>query len=355
MKINIKPVLKAIGAFALPLSVAMSSCTVEPDESNRFTFTGETVNDFLLHNDSIFSSFNYILSRCGQDRILSSYGEYTCFAPKNEAIAAYIDSLYRDTTATIPHNGMSSNSLEGLSDSLCSDIALYHLVKQEVTTTDIINNPTATYRTMLGRDITAALSGNAVLVNGGAPIDMDMRDNELVNGYVHAINTCIPRSNRLVSDELMDNEDFSIFYEALVRTGLDEALQVQSKTLTEAPPAKVNGYYTPTECKKGFTLFAEPDSVFNANGIYVFDDLVEHCKEWYGDCAEWYDYVRSNGVDMSDDYTNERNVVHMFVAYHILKAAVNYNVMALRINSNPANNWNSFKTINPAIIGGIYC
>ena len=67
MKINIKPALKAIGAFALPLCVAMSSCTVEPDESNRFTFTGETVNDFQLHNDSIFSNFNYIHLLCTEE------------------------------------------------------------------------------------------------------------------------------------------------------------------------------------------------------------------------------------------------------------------------------------------------
>ena len=351
MKINIKPALKAIGAFALPLCVAMSSCTVEPDESNRFTFTGETVNDFLLHNDSIFSNFNYILSRCGQDRILSSYGEYTCFAPKNEAIEHYIDSLWNDTDCDIPHNGLTSNGLEGLTDSLCSDIALYHLVKIEVSTTDMINNPTATYRTMLGRDITATVSGNTVLVNGGAPIDMNMRDNELVNGYVHAINTCIPRSNRLVSDELEENLEFSIFFEALQRTGLDKALETQAKTLTEAPPAEKKDYYIPTECKKGFTLFAEPDSIFEANGIYSFPVLVEKCKEWYGRCATgtrsmnegWYDYFRTNNieVDMSDDYTKENNVVHMFVAYHILKASVNYNVMAFRNNSNPGNNWNA--------------
>ena len=150
MKIHVKSLLKGIGAFVLPVCVALSSCTAEPDESNRFTFTGETVNDFLLNNDSLFSDFNYILKRSGQDRILSSYGEYTCFAPKNAAIAEYIDSLWNDKESVddygnLLHNGMTDPSLEGLSDSLCTDIVMYHLVKATITTTEMITNASATY------------------------------------------------------------------------------------------------------------------------------------------------------------------------------------------------------------------
>ena len=96
MKINVKSLLKAVGAVFIPGCIALSSCTAEPDESNRFTFTGETIYDFLVNNDSAYSNFNYILQRSGQDRILSSYGEYTCFAPNNRAVMRYIDSLYTD-------------------------------------------------------------------------------------------------------------------------------------------------------------------------------------------------------------------------------------------------------------------
>lgn len=356
MKLNIKSTLKFVGAFALPVCVALSSCTAEPDESNRFTFTGETVNDFLLNNDSLFSNFNYILSRSGQDRILSSYGTFTCFAPKNEAVIEYIDSLWNDVESVdeqgnLLHNGLTSNSLDGLTDSLCTDIALYHLLKTEITTTEILTNTGASYRTMIGRNISAAGSGTQILVNNGAPIDRNLCDNEVVNGIVHAIDRCIPRSNRLVADELKsDSTRFSIFYEALEKTGLDKAMEVQEKTLSVAPPAEKDGYYIPTECKKGFTLFAETDAVFRANGIPDFETLVEKCKEWYGNSATpgdrsitsgWYDYFRNNNieVDMSDDYTKENNVVHMFVAYHILKAAVNSNVLAFKKNTYEGNGW----------------
>lgn len=349
MKINVKSLLKAVGAVFIPGCIALSSCTAEPDESNRFTFTGETIYDFLVNNDSAYSNFNYILQRSGQDRILSSYGEYTCFAPNNRAVMRYIDSLYNDKESVddagnLLHNGMTENSLEGLSDSLCEDIAMFHLLKTELTTTEMLTSTGATYRTLLGRYITAGASGSQILVNGNAPIDRTLCDYEVVNGIVHAVDRVIQRSNKLVARELLtDSVHFSIFYEALERTGLDKQLETQYKTLSAQAPASKDGYYIPTECKKGFTVFAETNDVFKANGINNFDDLVAKCKEWYGNAASgsrsmtsgWYDYFRNNNieVDMSSDYTKQNNVVNMFVSYHILKTAVNANVLAFKNNT----------------------
>ena len=105
----------------------LAACNPEPDESDLFTATGETASDYIKRKGEL-KAFNYILSRVRLDRNLSSYGEYTVFAPTNEAIAAYIDSLYNDTECPVPHNSMTENSLEGLTDSLCHDIAEYHLI-----------------------------------------------------------------------------------------------------------------------------------------------------------------------------------------------------------------------------------
>lgn len=74
-------------------SVLLTSCKENIDESNLYTFTGETIEDFLANRSDEFSSFNYILTRIGYDKILSAYGMYTCFAPNNDALKVYIDSL----------------------------------------------------------------------------------------------------------------------------------------------------------------------------------------------------------------------------------------------------------------------
>ena len=64
----------------------LGSCSEDIDESNLYTFTGETIEDYLANRDDKYSNFNYILTRIGYDKILSAYGTYTCFAPNNEAV-----------------------------------------------------------------------------------------------------------------------------------------------------------------------------------------------------------------------------------------------------------------------------
>ena len=117
------------------VALGITSCKEDIDESNLYTFTGETIEDYLANRSERFSSFNYILSRIGYDKILSAYGTYTCFAPDNDAIAHYLDSLYNDTVnVNVPHNGLTAPGIEGLgpenpkADSLCQDIALFHLL-----------------------------------------------------------------------------------------------------------------------------------------------------------------------------------------------------------------------------------
>ena len=62
-----------------------TSCSEDIDNSNLYTFTGETINDFLQKDSTRFSNFSYILHRVKLDKLLSAYGTYTCFAPTNDA------------------------------------------------------------------------------------------------------------------------------------------------------------------------------------------------------------------------------------------------------------------------------
>ena len=80
------------GLVLLVASLAFGSCNKEPDESNLYTFTGETVESFI-QKDSDLTSFNYILSRVRLDRMMASYGQYTCFAPTNEGVKAYLNCI----------------------------------------------------------------------------------------------------------------------------------------------------------------------------------------------------------------------------------------------------------------------
>lgn len=311
-----------IGLGLLATAVTLSSCNKEPDESNLYTATGETIGSFVK-NDSNLTAFSYILERTGLDRNMATYGQYTCYAPTNAGVKQYIDSLWNDPEAVIAHNGMASQSLEGLSDSLCNDIARYHLTNGLYSIIEM-GGAGATITTMLGRPISSSVDslGKTVL-NGVSTIVSE--DNDVTNGLVQVVNKVIPRTSRLLGPTMQRLEDYSIFYEALAKTGLIDSVAKSTKGITYSKDydhTDTNGssLYTPTECKIGYTIFAESNAVMKANGIHGFDDLVAYANKVYGGAANWYDYPREKGITISTgaDYTNRFNALNMFVAYHIL-------------------------------------
>ncbi len=321
---------------AVPVMLGLASCKEDIDESNLYTFTGETIEDFLANRSDQYSSFNYILSRVGYDKILSAYGTYTCFAPNNKAIEEYIDSLYDDTSnKDFEHNGMTSRGLEGLSDSLCNDIALYHLLSTEVMGVDLSNGFTSS--TLLGRIISASvdtLTSDIMINNFSAITTMD---NELENGVVHEIDNVLRRSNRLVAGELEQHPEFSIFSQALNMTGLGDSLILEKK-MAKYTVTNTYNFYVPEECRMGYTLFAESDETLAANNINSIDELIEFANNAYARCADqgsgWYDYYRNKGFQVStgNDYTSPTNALNMYVRYHILKYFVPYDKLVYSFN-----------------------
>jgi len=328
-KIN-KYVVAGAFSFLIPLStIFFTSCKEEIDESNLYTFTGETIEDYLVNRSDRFSSFNYILTRIGYDKILSAYGTYTCFAPTNEAVQEYIDSLYDDPVNTdLVHNGMTGRGLEGLTDSLCEDIALFHLLATKVMGVNMGNG--MTIKTMLGRDINTSIDPEtgAVLISRASAVTS--MDNELENGVLHEIDNVIRRSNMLIAGEMENHpDDYTLFSQALKLTGLADSLTAISRTDFDAVDNR-RGFYLPEKCELGYTIFAESDDVLAKRGITSIEKLKAYADSVYGKCNEqetgWYDYARNNHIQIStgNDYKNPWNTLSMFVRYHILNFKLPY-------------------------------
>lgn len=361
-----KTVMKAAKILALPIALAMNSCVAEPDDSDLYTFTGQTIEDFLSENEE-FSNFNYILQRSGYDRLMATYGAYTCFAPVNDAVTEYIDSLYNDVESVddygnLLHNGMTENSLEGLTDSLCQDIAEYHLCNTTYTEVDF-STANLTILTMLGRSITTSYDslGNT-LINSTAAITS--ADNEVVNGVIHVIDHVIPRSNRLIGNEMLSDGKFTIFYDALERTGLLDVLNGATEKTTDFTYPNTtdgDGYYVQTSytCKIGYTVFAVPDDVLeNVYGITSVQELAEYANTVYQDAANasngWYDYYIDNNATISTgtDYTDSLNALNMLMRYHILYGGIAPDVLTNFYNvctnyGNTGNVYDYYETLLP--------
>ena len=130
----IKHTLRAI-VVALPL-LAMgnmaTSCSDEPDSENYYTFTGEMASDYLKNRPELFSEFQQILERSGMMGMMATYGTYTCLAPTNEAIDAYL-----------AQHGYTS--VADMSKEECDTLSWNHIIQATYFTTDLSdgNIPTA--------------------------------------------------------------------------------------------------------------------------------------------------------------------------------------------------------------------
>ena len=104
--------------LVLGFGLALTSCKEEIDTSNRYTFTGETVSDYIS-NRAEFSEFYRMMnnvplsdfSKSSVAQLLSARGNYVVFAPTNDAIARYL----RDSVAVkelIPAGTTSTTQIE---------------------------------------------------------------------------------------------------------------------------------------------------------------------------------------------------------------------------------------------------
>ena len=261
------------------------------------------------------------------------------------------------------HNGLSENSLQGLidpnnkySDSLCNDIARYHLVTGIHNSIEMASG--VSIRTMLGRTVTTQ---NSIDRLGRVTIEKEAviveADTVVTNGVVHVLNHVIPRSSRSIFDEFdRYKEEYGIFIEALRRTHLIDSLRKTRKdntyTLTDITDTNGTELYSPTECLLGFTIFAEPDAILKEKGIKDINDLIAYANNIYGNAEEWYDMLAEKGlwsekdhdyvktVSTDIDYTSRNNALNMFVAYHILYAGMPENQLVYEKTAANTNTWN---------------
>ena len=344
--------------YTLLFSTMFTSCVEEPDGSNLFSSDQKTIAE-LIRDRSDLTAFYRILEKGGFDKYMGTYGEYTCFAPLNDGVDLYLDSLYNDESyliskAKLKHNGIQEDAnwnnldvmgkVELMSDSLCDDIARFHLSGEEHLQVDLDGTATTWTTMKTGRSIRVGSFGEDAykeeyigltsLNDISAILDGDI---EAINGILHVCSNVIPRSDRTTDDQLRveGEKDLSIFYAALEATGYTDTLMIERKTNADGTAKTYdlgtnhndrdgNSLYYPKECMVKWTVFAETDDVFEQAGIKSFADLKAKCVEWYGSCGAWYDYINEKGITIStgDDYTNPFNVVNMFVAYHILRAGM---------------------------------
>ncbi len=363
-------------AFGYVAVMGLASCSEEPDGSNLFSTEDKTIAELLRERENL-TAFYRILQKGGYDKYMGTYGTYTCFAPVNEGVNLYLDSLYADESyklskAKVIHNGIAESpnwssldvlaKVELMSDSLCDDISRFHLSGEKHMQVDLDGTATTWTTMKTGRSIRVSTfqegSVNPAFVGLTSLNDIvaiTEGDIEAINGVLHICSAVVPRSDRTTDDQLRveADKDLSIFYKAFELTGYADTLLIETKKNADGTTKTYdlgtnhndrdgNSLYYPKECMVKWTVFAETDDVFKAAGINSVDDLIAKCVEWYGNCGGWYDYINEKGITIStgDDYTNKFNVLNMFVAYHILRAGMPIDRIVYEKNASTNASWN---------------
>lgn len=300
-----KYIVMICSLFTLMLT---TSCVEELKTENFYTFTGEMITDYLENREERFSDFTYVLGRSGVKELLDAYGNYTCFAPTNEAFALYLAERGK-------------SSVEELTDEECDTISYGHVIKSELDyflTTDMDNGVLGTAN-MNDRYIQVYIDS----LTGDFYINRDskiiVRDEELENGVVHVVDHVLMHSIAGLPDLMMENPDISLFCEAMQLTHFQDSLQLYMDDAYVAPGENGVRYdrhgwdtWYPQKRRFGYTGFIETNDVYEKLGIHNIDDLIAYAKRIY-DAT----FPKDAGL-YDDDPTHPKNPLNRFVAYHFL-------------------------------------
>ena len=328
--------MKKIKTWMLLIAVALVtnmavSCNEEDLPDNYYTATEMTAAGFLQNDPARFSEFTRILQRANFLSTLATYGEYTLYAPTNEAVNNYLSANNYGSVEDIPQN-------------VCDTIARTHIVKGGVYFTADVSDGTLPLLNMDDRNITITCdsdvnNNNAIIYYVNKSAKMIERDDSVTNGVVHTIDRLLVSTSMLLPDLIKQDTTSTIFASALALTGVelnmrkveDYSYTIGRDSVEEGLPEVFFGAEGEKWTKVKFverryfkyTAFVETDETFEKAGIYNINDLIAKAKAWYDNVFP------EDAGKYDDDYTHPKNPLNRFVSYHILPFLVNYDQLVI--------------------------
>ena len=157
-------------------------------------------------------------------------------------------------------------------------------------------------------------------------------DIETENGVIHTIDKVINPSDKKIHEQILQYEEYSLFGQALVETGLTETLdlykidpeyenrleELGGKLKSNYSVEREGDAYAPVERRQRYTVLLESNDLLadennNHLGIKILtiEDLEKLAQEFYG-------------TEAPGDYTNPNNALHRYMQYHIIDRQLFY-------------------------------
>lgn len=378
MKINRLIRKSILAATTLVIMGIGTSCTdiwSEQHPGTYYTNNGETIADYLdgrVQDHGNYSYFIAILQKAELWGQMRTYGTYTCFAPNDSAIQAYIDDRRNEAVGDSLKNIFQSIETVLQNRKLCDTIARTHLFNNTMYASDLNGNGVLQHPNMLDRYVTyfsyadssqivydengnplkAADGSDSVMVRLKYLINMQATlvkaDDSVQNGVVHKIDRVIRPSNQFLPGLMKENPNLSIFYSALVTTRLIYSMQdvyidetypeIEYEWTEQALRDGYSGIHKnetafetgdgadriayPDKREFKFTMFCMPDTALEnyaddytvmagLDGIHSLTDLRKYAEAAYPEGAGQPDSLSTSSL-------------YKFLSYHILPCWLSY-------------------------------
>lgn len=332
------------------LGVLCYSCSEDIDTSARYVFTEETIASYLEKRPQ-YSQYVQLMKQVQVSprsattvfQLMSARGNYTYFAPNNEAVDAYLDSLCAREIISAP-------SWDAFPDSVTLDSIRKVIVHNSIMDGGDIdysgkrvffetydfptnNNEEFATNTMGDRKLTINYSEtnpDSMWINNEALISLKNRDIPASNGVIHEVESVIAPANNTLGDLLKsfideNREGFLVAAKMIQACGLFDTLSKVRDERYEMMyldgklenlknhPTEGNIGYLPEHRKYGYTLFAEPDAFWQEVIQKPAADITP---------ADITAYLQSQNVypgsKADDNYKSPDNLLYQFVTYHLI-------------------------------------
>ena len=344
-------------------SLFVAGCTEDIDTSSRYVFKEETITSYLSKHEQYSEYFRLLgevlvsdLSNTSVSQLLSARGHYTVFAPTNDAIQEYLDSLVKQNV--IPEASWDAFPTERKRDSIRHVIVFnsiidsgddynYYEINALPQSTSTSNSVEIPLPNMNDRKLTVQYTdvADSILIND-CSIDLNNRDILCINGVIHAMHNVISPSNNTLDYLLKSyienpNSGFVVAAKIVQASGLFEELSknrddayeelFQTNKIpikNEETKGETATFHTPEHRYYGFTFFAETDDFWtNAIGkANVTDITLEDVVNYLDGLGVYPEYKRDN------NYSSEDNLLYQFITYHLLPERLNPNTLVYHYN-----------------------
>jgi hypothetical protein len=330
------------------VSMFMASCSEDIDTSARYVFKEEIIAGYLSKHEQ-YSQYVELLkqvpvspvSKTTVYQLLSARGNYTVFAPTNDAIQLYLDSLVKKDIIAEP-------SWDAFTDSAKLDSIRKVIVYNSIIDGgddngyfEISTFPTTTVGTAAEIEVPNMNDRKLVVLQTEDPdsilvndcmIDRINRDILSINGVIHCMHQVVAPSGDSMASLLKNMIDsnkggYVVMAKIMLACGLIDTLDkvkdevYERKYQTEAIPHSVTRddgegnitFYSPEHRYFGFTVFAETDEFWSQKLDKPVEDItVDDVVNYLDNLGIYPDAKRDK------NYSSEDNLLNQFITYHML-------------------------------------